>query len=230
MKTLTSHRITRGLGRLAFAAAASTVLLTGVLSSPAGAVSPPYVSSTAIAAAPAAPVNGQAVTFTATVSSSTAPPLARKPWGTVVFTVKGADATVFTCDAGNTVTIMASPATCTFAAGLAASDSPYSVRALYTDTADTHYQNSGRTISVPVALGPTTTTVASTANPSVSGEPITVTANCGGLRRQRRDAHRYRQVHRAGHRRLRGGRTGRLRGGHLRRAERAPPPRTSPTT
>ena len=38
MKTLTSHRITRGLSRLAFAAAASTVLLTGVLSSPAGAV------------------------------------------------------------------------------------------------------------------------------------------------------------------------------------------------
>ena len=117
------------------------------------------------------------MTFTATVTSSTAPPLARKPWGTVVFTVKGADATAFTCDAGNTVTIMATPATCTFAAGLAASDSPYSVRAQYTDTADTRYQNSGRTVSVPVALGPTTTTVASTSNPSRSGEPITVTAN-----------------------------------------------------
>ena len=176
MKTLTSHRITRGLGRLAFAAAASTVLLTGLLATPAGAVSPPYVTSTAIAASPTAPVNGQAVTFTATVTSSTAPTLARKPWGTVVFTIKGADATAFTCDAGNTVTFTTSPATCTFAAGLAASDSPYSVHALYTDTADTRYLNSSRTVSVPVALGPTTTTVASTPNPSVSSEPITVTA------------------------------------------------------
>ncbi len=181
MRTMTSNSGTnrsavRGIGRLALAASIATLLLTGVLASPAGAAGP-YATNTAIATAPAAPVTGQSVTFTVTVTSPTAPVFAVKPRGTILFTISSG----VNCDGGNTVTLTNSKATCTVSGGLMAANSPYSVEAAYTPPAGSQYKSSSKTVMVPVAPGSTMTTVASSVNPSVSGQPLTITVHVSAL-------------------------------------------------
>ena len=178
MRTIDSFVTKRGIGRLTFAAAASTLLLTGVLVTPAAASGPPYATTTSIVTSPSAPLTGQKVTFTATVTSPTAPPLAKKPTGQIVFTIKGKDLSVVNCDGSDTVTPLTnSAATCTVSGGLLATATPYSVTAAYTDTLVHHYGSSLGTASIAVAKGSTTTTVTSSANPSVSAQPLVLTAS-----------------------------------------------------
>jgi len=164
----------RGIGRLAALASIATLLLTGVLTgvlvSPAGAAGP-YATKTTITTAPAAPVTGQSVTFTVTVTSPTAPVHAVKPHGTALFTISSG----VSCTGGDTVTVTNGTGTCTVSAGLMAANSPYSVEAVYTPPAGSVYESSGQTVMVPVAQGTTMTTVASSVNPSVSGQPLAIT-------------------------------------------------------
>jgi large repetitive protein len=172
----TNRSVVRGVGRLALAASIGTLLLTGVLASPAGAAGP-YATNTAIATAPAAPVTGQSVTFTVTVTSPTAPVFAVKPRGTILFTISSG----VNCDGGNTVTLTNSKATCTVSGGLMAANSPYSVEAAYTPVAGSLYKPSQKTIMVTVTPGSTMTTVASSVNPSVSGQPLTITVHVSAV-------------------------------------------------
>ncbi len=103
--------------------------LTGLalLASPASAATNTTTTVTRSAA-----VSGSPVTFTATVVHASG-----VPTGTVTFTVTGASSTSYTCDGGNVANLspnMSGPgsvATCKFAAGLEASDSPYAITAVY---------------------------------------------------------------------------------------------------
>ncbi len=181
MKTVISNSgsnrsATRGIGRVALGASIATLLLTGVLTgvlvSPAGAAGP-YATTTTITTAPAAPVTGQPVTFTVTVTSPTAPVHAAKPHGTALFTISSG----VNCNGGDTVTVTNGTGTCTVSGGLMAATSPYSVEAAYTPSAGSVYESSGQTVMVPVTQGTTMTTVHPSVDPSVSGQPLTITAH-----------------------------------------------------
>ncbi len=118
---------------------------------------------------------GAPVTFTATVAHG-----AFVPTGTVTFTVTGTSTTAYTCDSGNVSTLQpngsgpGAVATCTFAAGLQASDSPYAVSATY--SGDPNFTGSVGNLNATIHLGNTTTTLNSASNPSVTGQPVTFTA------------------------------------------------------
>ncbi len=181
MKTVTTNpgtnrSATRGIGRLALGASIATLLMTGVLTavlaSPAGAAGP-YATKTTITTAPPAPVTGQPVTFTVTVTSPTAPVHSAKPHGTALFTISSG----VTCNGGDTVTITNGTGTCTVSGGLMAANTPYSVEAAFTPPGGSVYESSSQTVMVPVTAGATTTTVAPSVNPSVSGQPLTITVH-----------------------------------------------------
>jgi hypothetical protein len=118
---------------------------------------------------------GAPVTFTATVVHG-----ALVPTGTVTFTVTGTSSTPYTCDSGNVSSLQpngsgpGAVATCTFTAGLQASDSPYAVSASY--SGDPNFSGSTGNLSATIHLGNTTTTLNSASNPSVTGQPVTFTA------------------------------------------------------
>lgn len=159
------------------AAAAVVGVLGGGLLLPGAAVAaakPPFATTTTVTASPHSVVTGEAVTFTATVKQS--PKTAPQPYGQVVFTVTGGGGFVGTCDSGNTVTLSAGTAHCSFGGGLPAASSPYTVSAAYTDTTDSNYQPSNGSLDEAVASGATTTSVTSSSNPSVSGQPVTFVA------------------------------------------------------
>ncbi len=168
---------TNPLRVLTRSAAVGAVAIAGVavgLQATAGAVpAPPFSTTTTVKAAPKNPVSGQAVTFTATVKASHAQPT---PGGQVVFTVTGGGGFNGTCDAGNTVTLSGGTAQCAFSGGLTAASSSYTVKAVYTDTVDSNYVTSTGMLTQAVGQGTTTTTVMSSANPSVTGQPVTFTA------------------------------------------------------
>ncbi len=121
-------------------------------------------------------VTGAPVTFTATVTHG----VSAVPTGTVVFTVTGMDATPFTCDSGNTANLApngsgpGSVATCTFAGGLQASDSPYAVTATY--SGDGTFNGSNGALSAPINRGATSTALTSSSNPTVTGQSVTFSA------------------------------------------------------
>ena len=102
------------------------------------------------------------------------------PTGTVTFTVTGASSTSYTCDGGNVANLspnMSGPgsvATCKFAAGLEASDSPYAITAVY--SGDSNFNTSTGMLSTAIKKGSTTTTVSSASFPSVTGQPVSFTA------------------------------------------------------
>lgn len=117
---------------------------------------------------------GAPITFTATVTHNL-----QTPTGTVTFTVDPLGSTTsLTCDNGNAPTLQpastGSTATCAFAAGLLAADSPYTVTATY--NGDSNFAGSTETVTRVIRPGPTTTTLSSSNTPSVTGQPLTYTA------------------------------------------------------
>ncbi|MGO8870902.1 MAG: Ig-like domain repeat protein [Acidimicrobiales bacterium] len=166
------------LARIALVAATATLLVAGVLETPAGAAGagPPYATKTVVTSSVPKVVTGQAVTFTATVlpPKSGHPPT---PQGQVVFTITGSDSSTINCDAANTVSLGAGgTAVCSVSGGLLAAASPYTVSAAYTDTVDSNDEPSSGTFSQTVRPGPTTTALTSSSDPSVTGQGVTLTA------------------------------------------------------
>jgi hypothetical protein len=130
-------------------------------------------TGTTVASSPNPSVFGQSVTFTATVSNTTTGSTAA-PTGTVQFVVDGntANPITATLTPGNG----ASTATATTAA-LTVAGSPHTVMANYVN-ADGNFQSITGTLSggQTVTAAGTGTTVASSSNPSVFGQPVTFTA------------------------------------------------------
>lgn len=157
-------------------AVGSALALTGLALLAAPASAAPGSTTTTVTESAGA-VTGAPVTFTATVThgaSNDVPP------GNVTFTITGADATVFTCDSGNVATLApngsgpGSVATCSFSAGLQASDSPYAVTASYGGGGT--FTPSNGAISAPIQRGSTSTALLSSSNPSVTGQSVTFMA------------------------------------------------------
>ena len=125
-------------------------------------------------------VYGQPVTFTATVSASS--PGSGTPTGTVTFSV------------GSTVlgaaTISSGSASITTSSPLAAGND--TIKASY--GGDTNFRTSAGTVVQTVDQDSTTTSVASSANPSVFGQSVTYTATVRE-RAGERDARRLRHIH-----------------------------------
>jgi len=174
MKMNLSNRAHRLGGAVAVAFTAS-LLLTGMLQTPAGAVvGPPYTTSTTIHHSVVFPVTGQAETFTAQVKALHLG--APVPTGQVTFTVTGANTATVNCDGPNPAPLSAGVATCAFSAGLPHGNAPYTVTAVYAATAG----DLGST-AVPlvqsVNAGVTMTTVTSSTNPTVTGQPVSFTAS-----------------------------------------------------
>jgi len=123
---------------------------------------------------------GAPVTFTATVVHDTG-----VPTGTVTFTVTGASSTPYTCDTGDVANLApngsgpGAVATCTFSAGLLASDSPYAVTTSY--LGDGTYGPSNGALSATIHRGHTTTSVVAGTNPSVTGQSVSFSATVAPL-------------------------------------------------
>ncbi|MGP4002228.1 beta strand repeat-containing protein [Streptomyces sp. 8N706] len=119
-------------------------------------------TSTTLSGTPDPSVFGQSVTFTATVAAVA--PGAGTPTGTVTFTISGGPTLTGALDASG----VASVSTSTLPAG------NYSITATY--NGDTNYTPSAGTDTHTVNRAPTSSTVTSTPDPSVFGQPVTFTA------------------------------------------------------
>ncbi len=127
-------------------------------------------STTTVVTATTAAYTGAPVTFTATVTRG-----AQTPTGSVTFAILGADSTTPVCDGVNdTISLTGNSAQCSFAAGLDAAGSPYTVTATY--SGDGTFASSSGMLSKVIHKGPTTTTVTSASNPTVTGQGVTLTA------------------------------------------------------
>jgi len=127
-------------------------------------------TSTTVASSADPSIFGQPVTFTATVTNlgtNTA-----TPTGSVQFYVDG---TAF----GGAVTVSGSGDVATGTSGatatLSVSGSPHLIKAVYTNT-DGNFSGSSGTLNQTVNPAPTSTTVTSSANPSIYGQSVTFTA------------------------------------------------------
>ena len=126
-------------------------------------------TTTTVTAAPSPPtVFGQGVTFTAVVVAN--PSSVGTPTGSVQFTDNGADF-------GGSETLSAGTASASFPS---LSVGAHSVVATYSSDDATFLGSSG-SISQPVVMASTLTALASTASPSVFGQPITLTASVGPM-------------------------------------------------
>ncbi|MFE9141977.1 Ig-like domain repeat protein [Streptomyces tubercidicus] len=121
-------------------------------------------TSTTVSSAPDPAVTGQPVSFTATVAPT--PPGAGVPTGTVTFTFGDGTAAV-------TAPLSGGIAGVTHVYNTVA-DSPYTVTAGY--SGDANFSSSSGTDSQTVAPASTLTTVTATPDPSVVGQPVTLTA------------------------------------------------------
>lgn len=151
------------------AAIASVVALAGLpLFSGVAAAAGKFTTTTLTATQPA--YTGEAIVLTATVTRGTF-----QPTGQVTFNIDGSLAS---CAGANPATVTpaatGSSAQCTLSAGLLASGDPYSISAVY--GGDSTFAGSTGTLTKNIRLGPTTTTVSSSSNPSVTGQPLTFTA------------------------------------------------------
>ncbi|WP_244942927.1 beta strand repeat-containing protein [Streptomyces inhibens] len=117
-------------------------------------------TTTSVVSAPDPSVSGEPVTFTATVSPVA--PGAGTPTGVVVFAISG----------GPTLTATLSGGTASVTTGLDAGS--HTVTATY--SGDANYTASSGTDSQTVNQASTTTSVASSPDPSVFGQPVTFTA------------------------------------------------------
>ncbi len=126
-------------------------------------------TTTTVAAAPASPtVFGQGVTFTATVVAN--PSSVGTPTGTLQFTDNGVNF-------GGSQTLSGGSASVT-SSGL--SVGPHNIVANYDSDNPTFLSSSGN-LDQQVNMASTVTGLASTANPSIFGQPITLTATVGVL-------------------------------------------------
>lgn len=168
----------RILVRTAVAAAVATVVAGAAIQASAGAVAqPPFSTSTTVTASPAKLVSGQAVVFTATVKAT--PRAAGTPYGSVTFSVTGGGGYVGSCAQANPVTLSSGTAQCSISGGLPASSSPFTVTADYLDTTDNNYIASDGMLSQTVSPGATSTSVTSSSNPAVAGQPLDFVATVG---------------------------------------------------
>jgi RHS repeat-associated protein len=152
--TVASHSITASYaGDGNFAASSAALTQTVTLAN----------TSTVVTSSANPVVYGQAVTFTATVSISG--PGAGQPTGTVTFTVDGQAQAPVTLGASGQVTFQP-------AALLTAGS--HTVTAAY--SGDSQFAGSGGTLSQVVNPGGTSTSVASSANPTVYGQAVSFTA------------------------------------------------------
>jgi large repetitive protein len=169
------------LVRTAAAAAVATVLAGAAIQASAGAVArvaqPPYTTTTTVTASPSKLVSGQGVTFTATVKAS--PRSAPTPYGSVTFSITGGGGYSGSCDGANPATLSSGTAQCAISGGLPAASSPFTVSASYTDSTDTNFVSSGGTLSQSVSPGATSTSVTSSSNPAVAGQPLDFVATVG---------------------------------------------------
>ncbi|MGW3010143.1 Ig-like domain repeat protein [Streptomyces sp. NPDC001219] len=136
------------------------VTLTGVHTVAASAAT----TSTTVSSSPDPSVTGQPVTFTATVAPT--PPGAGVPTGTVAFTFGDGTAAITTPLSGGVATVTHAYTT--------ASGSPHTVTANY--SGDVNFSSSSGTDTQTVAPATTLTTVATAPDPSVVGQPVTLTA------------------------------------------------------
>lgn len=163
------------LRRIAFRAGTigSVLALVGLAfaATPAAAAGKP---TTTTVTATSAAYTGAPITFTATVTRG-----AQTPTGSVTFAIVGADSSTPVCDGGNDTIALASAtpgssAQCSFATGLDAAGSPYTVTATY--SGDTNFASSSGMLTKVIHKGPTTTTVTSASNPTVTGQGVMFTA------------------------------------------------------
>jgi hypothetical protein len=118
---------------------------------------------------------GQTVTFSATVSPVA--PSVTTPTGTVTFSLSGPGGAAPTCSGGDAQPLSGGVATCVLAAGtLASSDSPLVVSAAYGATAADGASTASPLVETVSGAVATTTTVTSSADPSVGGTAVTFTA------------------------------------------------------
>src|ERR1019366_4338749 len=112
---------------------------------------------------------GQSVTFSATVSNTSGD--TATPTGSVQFSIDGVPFGAVTLSGSGATATATSGATAT----LTVSGSPHTINAVYTNT-DGGFSGSSGTLSQAVNPAPTSTTVASSVNPSVFGQSVRFTA------------------------------------------------------
>ena len=162
------------LGAVALMAGLATLFATVCL--PVAAQAAGLTSTTTLSSVLGAKT-GQPIVFTATVTNGTA-----TPTGNVTFTITDANDNSYNCDNGTANVVGLSPngggsgsvAQCQIAAGLSAAPSPYAVTASY--GGDGSDNPSSAAISKTIKPGATTTTINSSSNPSVTGQPVSFTA------------------------------------------------------
>ncbi|MFF3818320.1 beta strand repeat-containing protein, partial [Streptomyces bluensis] len=121
-------------------------------------------TTTTVTSSPDPSVTGQSVSFTATVAP--VPPAVGTPTGTVTFTFGDGSPSVTVALVGGVATVNHTYASAT--------GSPYTVTATY--SGDTSFAGSSGTDLQAVVRASTTTTVVSSPDPSVVGQPVTFTA------------------------------------------------------
>lgn len=148
---------------------------SGTSATPLGETVDHDATTTALRSGTNPSTSDESVTFTATVASSA--PGSGTPTGSVTFAVTGNGGSA-TCSGGDTVALSGGTATCTVTTMLA-SQSTYAVSASY--GGDSNYSASTATpVTQTVGLGATRTVITSTADPSVSGQPYTLSATVSG--------------------------------------------------
>jgi X-X-X-Leu-X-X-Gly heptad repeat protein len=127
-------------------------------------------TSTSVASSVNPSTFGQSVTFTATVANTSGN--TATPTGSVQFSVDGMAFGVPVPLSGSEAAVTAASAAI---ATLTVSGSPHTINAVYRNT-DGGFSGSSGTLSQTVNPAPTSTTVASSVNPSIYGQSITFTA------------------------------------------------------
>ena len=160
--------------RIAALGAALAVATIPLFSAAATATATKTTTTTATATAPA--YTGESIVFTATVTHN-----ALVPMGSVTFAITGADSSTPGCDGGSNVRPLApnlsgagAVAQCTISAGLFAAASPYAVTNSY--SGDDTFVPSVGTQSKVIHAGPTTVTLSSASDPTVTGQPASFSA------------------------------------------------------
>ena len=118
-------------------------------------------------------VTGQPVTFTAVVSPTGL--AVGAPTGTVTFAIKSnVNGSIVDCDGGDAVTVVSQMAQCTLSGGLLAQGSGYHVVAAY--SGDGNFKPSVIAFTQVVLKDVTTIVVSPSANPVMTGQPVSFTA------------------------------------------------------
>lgn len=133
----------------------------------------PAPTSTTVTSSVNPSIFGQSLTFTATVANAAGAGVSTAtPTGSVQFSVDGVPfgSPVPLSGAGASVT-----ATSSTTATLNVSGSPHTVKAVYTNT-DGNFLGSSGSVGQTVKPAPTSTTVASSVNPSIFGQSVTFSA------------------------------------------------------